>query len=135
MSVETDLREELISEIDQLGKVEFGGEKHKVGVQCVGQLADRLIELSKLDQEERKIDIEERKIDIEERKLDVEQQRLADDFVDKRSRNRISVLNIGITAGIAIVGGIAMFVYEERGSITSQAGRKIIDKYIFRTIK
>ena len=121
MSVETDLREELISEIDQLGKVEFGGEKHKVGVQCVGQLADRLIELSKLDQEERK--------------LDVEQQRLADDFVDKRSRNRISVLNIGITAGIAIVGGIAMFVYEERGSITSQAGRKIIDKYIFRTIK
>lgn len=128
MSVETDLREELISEIDQLGKVEFGGEKHKVGVQCVGQLADRLIELSKLDQEERKID-------IEERKLDVEQQRLADDFVDKRSRNRISVLNIGITAGVAIVGGIAMFVYEERGSITSQAGRKIIDKYIFRTIK
>ena len=125
MSVERDLREELISEIDELGRVEFGSEQYKIGVAGVTQLADRLIELSRLDNEEAKLDIEKEKLDIELQKLD-------DERKDKKSKNRISVLGIIIPSAIAVVGGVSMFVYEERGSITSQVGRKIIDKYIFR---
>lgn len=125
MSVQTSLREEFTSELDELGKVEFGSEKYKVGVAGVTQIADRLIEMSKLD-------TEDEKLDIERQKLDIERQKLEEDSKDRRSKNRVSVLGIVAPAAIAVVGGAAMFIYEERGSITSQVGRKIIDKYIFR---
>ena len=125
MSIQTDLREEFTSELEELSKVEFGSEKYKIGVSGVMQLADRLIEMAKLD-------AEDDKIDIERQKLDIENQKFEEDKKDRKTKNRISVFGIAAPVVIAIVGGTAMFVYEERGSITSQVGRKIIDKYIFR---
>ena len=125
MSVQSDLRGEFLSELDELRKVEFGSEKYKVGVTGVTQIADRLIEMSKLDSEDEKLA-------IERQKLEIEYQRLEEDKKDRKSKNRISVVSTVLPAVIAVVGGAAMFVYEERGSITSQVGRKIIDKYIFR---
>ena len=125
MSVQSDLRGEFLSELDELRKVEFGSEKYKVGVTGITQIADRLIEMSKLDSEDEKLD-------IERQKLEIEYQRLEEDKKDRKSKNRISVVSTVLPAIIAVVGGAAMFVYEERGSITSQVGRKIIDKYIFR---
>lgn len=125
MSVQTDLRDELVNELDELGKVEFGSEKYKVGTAGVTQLADRWIEMKRLDNEDKKLEVEQQKLELEYQKLEDEKQ-------DRKSKNRISVFNIAVPAAIAIVGGTAMFIYEERGSIVSQAGRKIIDKYIFR---
>lgn len=125
MSVESDLREEVLLELDELSKVEFGSEKYKTGVSGVTQLADRLIELSKVDSEDDKLDLERQKLEFEIAKAEEETK-------DRKVKNRISVLNIVVPSVIAVVGGAAMFIYEERGSITSQAGRKIIDKYIFR---
>ena len=125
MSIQKDLRDEFISEVGELSKVEFGSEKYKVGVAGVTQLADRLIEMSKLD-------AEDEKIDIERQKLDIENQKFEEDKKDRKIKNRISALGVIAPTIVAIVGGAAMFIYEERGSITSQAGRKIIDKYIFR---
>lgn len=125
MSVESTLREEVLLELDELSKVEFGSEKYKTGVGGVTQLADRLIEMSKLDSEDEKLE-------LEYKKLELENQRFEEDKKDRKTKNRISVLGIAVPSIIAVVGGAAMFIYEERGSITSQAGRKIIDKYIFR---
>ena len=125
MSVQSDVRGEFLSELDELRKVEFGSEKYKVGVTGVTQIADRLIEMSKLDSEDEKLD-------IERQKLEIEYQRLEEDKKDRKSKNRISVVSTVLPAVIAVVGGAAMFVYEERGSITSQVRRKIIDKYNFR---
>ena len=125
MSVQMGLRDELVSEIDELSKVEFGSEKYKVGAAGVAQLADRLIEMYRLDNEEKKLEIEQQKLEIEYQRLDEEER-------DRKSKNRISVFGIAAPAVIAVVGGVAMFIYEEKGSITSQMGRKLIDKYIFR---
>lgn len=125
MGVQTDLREEVTSEIGELSKVEFGSEEYKIGVAGVTQLTDRLIEMSKLENEEKKLELEQEKLEVERMKLD-------DEKDDRKSKNRISAWGVALPSAIAVVGGIAMFIYEERGSITSQAGRKIIDKYIFR---
>lgn len=125
MSVESNWREEVLLELDELSKVEFGSEKYKTGVSGVTQLADRLIEMSKMDSEDDKIELERQKLELEIAKAEEEKK-------DRKVKNRISVLNIVVPSVIAVVGGAAMFIYEERGSITSQAGRKIIDKYIFR---
>lgn len=125
MSVETNLKNEVIVELDELSKVEFGSEKYKTGVAGISQLADRLIEISKLDTEDEKLELERQKFEFENQKFE-------EDKKDRKAKNRISVLGVVVPAVISVVGGAAMFIYEERGSITSQAGRKIIDKYIFR---
>lgn len=125
MSVESNLRDEVLSELDELSKVEFASEKYKTGVTGIVQLADRLIEMAKLNTEDEKLDFEREKFDFENQKFE-------EDKKDRKAKNRISVLSIATPAVIAVIGGAAMFVYEERGSITSQVGRKIIDKYIFR---
>ena len=125
MSVESSLKDEVLVELDELSRTEFGSEKYKTGVAGITQLADRLIELSKMD-------VENEKLEFEREKFEFENQKFEEDKKDRRAKNRISVLGIAAPAVIAIVGGTAMFVYEERGSITSQVGRKIIDKYIFR---
>lgn len=125
MSVQSYLNDEVMLELEELSKVEFGSEKYKTGVAGVVQLADRLIEMAKLDTEDEKLEFEREKFEFENQKFE-------EDKKDRKAKNRISVFGIAAPAVIAIVGGTAMFVYEERGSITSQVGRKIIDKYIFR---
>ena len=123
--IQENLRSELNSELEELARIEFGSEEYKVGASCFAQLADRYVELSKLEIEDRKLDIEQNKIDIEYKKLENEEN-------DRKAKNRISAWSTVLPSLIAVFGAIAMFIYEERGSITSQAGRKIIDKYIFR---
>lgn len=125
MSVESNLREEVLLELDELGKAEFGSEKYKAGVGGVMQLTDRLIEMSKMDSEDEKLSLERQKLELEVMKFE-------EDKKDRKTKNRINVLGTVLPSIIAVVGGAAMFIYEERGSITSQTGRKIIDKYIFR---
>ena len=125
MSVQSYLNDEVMLELEELSKTDFGSEKYKTGVAGVVQLADRLIEMSKLDAEDEKLEFEREKFEFENQKFEEEKK-------DRKAKNRISVFGIAAPAVIAIVGGTAMFIYEERGSITSQVGRKIIDKYIFR---
>lgn len=125
MSVQSYLNDEVMLELEELSKVEFGSEKYKTGVAGVVQLADRLIEMAKLDTEDEKLEFEREKFEFENQKFE-------EDKKDRKAKNRISVFGIAAPAVIAIVGGTAMFIYEERGTITSQVGRKIIDKYIFR---
>ena len=125
MSVQSYLNDEVMLELEELSKVEFGSEKYKTGVAGVAQLADRLIEMTKMDAEDEKLEFEREKFEFENQKFE-------EDKKDRKAKNRISVFGIAAPAVIAIVGGTAMFIYEERGTITSQVGRKIIDKYIFR---
>lgn len=126
MSIESTFRDEIMSELDEVSKLNFGSDEYKAGINGLAQLTDRLIEMSKLDSEDAKLELERAKLDLEIEKF-------KEDKKDKKTKNRISVFGIAAPAAIAIVGGFAMFVYEERGTITSQVGRKIIDKYIFRT--
>ena len=124
MGVKTNLRDELNNEIHELSKVEFGSKEYEIGVKGVTLIADRVIELERLENENAKLDIEQQKVDIET-------QRLEDERKDRKAKNGISVAGIAIPAGITVVGGIAMFIFEERGSILGQASRKIVDR-IFR---
>lgn len=124
MSVKTDLREELTNEIVELSRVQFGSDEYKTGVNGVTQMADRVIEMER-------IELEKERIRIEQEKLEAEYQKNEDERQDRKAKNRIAVAGITIPSAITVLGAIAMFVYEERGSIVSQAGRKIVDR-IFR---
>ena len=51
MSIKHDLVEEFNSELEELGKMEVGGEKYKVAVDGIAKLADRIIEIDKIETE------------------------------------------------------------------------------------
>lgn len=125
MSIESTFRDEIMSELDEVSKLNFGSDEYKAGINGLAQLTECLNRLIELDSEDAKLELERAKLDLEIEKF-------KEDKADRKKKNHISVLGIVAPATIAIVGGFAMFVYEERGSITSQVGRKIIDKYIFR---
>lgn len=81
--------------------------------------------------ENRKVDIEEQKLDVEEKKLTIEEQKLDEDRKDRLIKNIIAGLGVAIPAGITLTGMVLMFLFEEKGTITSKAGSKIVDR-IFR---
>ena len=88
-------------------------------------------EKEKVTIEQRKVEIEEQKLDIEGQKLDIEGQKLEEDRKDRWAKNVIAGLSVAIPAGITLTGMVLMFIFEEKGTITSKAGNKIIDR-IFR---
>ena len=88
-------------------------------------------EKEKVTIEKRKIEIEEKKLIIEEKKIDVEGQRLEEDRKNRWTKIIVDGLGIAIPAGITLTGMVLMFIFEEKGTITSKAGSKIVDR-IFR---
>lgn len=81
--------------------------------------------------EQRKVDLEAKKIKIEEQKVKIEEQQIEEERKDRLIKNIIAGLGVAIPAGITITGMVLMFIFEEKGTITSKAGSKIVDR-IFR---
>lgn len=124
MNITTIYRDEIGDELNELNKMELGADDYKATVSGVTQLTDRFIKLKELEIEQQKVDLESAKIAVEELKIEEGRK-------ERRVNTGISVANIGVPALITIGGTILMFVFEERGTITTQAGRKFVDR-IFR---
>ena len=144
---------ELKDEFEKIKNIDIVSDEHRKVVSDISQLTDRLVKLKEVENEEKKLGIEERrieferakvdaekektaieqrKLDIEEQKLDVEERKLDDERKDRLIKNVIAGLSVAIPAGITLTGMVLMFLFEEKGTITSKAGSKIVDR-IFRT--
>ena len=88
-------------------------------------------EKEKTSIEKCKINIEEKKLKIEDKKLNIEDAKLEEDRKDRLIKNIIAGFSVAIPAGITLTGMVLMFLFEEKGTITSKAGSKIVDR-IFR---
>lgn len=122
MNTKNLLREEIHSEIEELGKMQVGTDTYDKTVSGVTKLVDKLNDMEKLENEKNNFEVKMREIDLENEKLKSENK-------DRKVKNSLTAVGLGIT----VVGGIAMFVFEEKGTIVvSQAGRKVVDR-IFRT--
>lgn len=88
-------------------------------------------EKEKVNIEQRKVDLEEDKIKIDKHKAKIEEMQLEDERKDRLIKNVIAGLSVAIPAGITLTGMVLMFLFEEKGTITSKAGSKIVDR-IFR---
>ena len=120
---------------------ELENEKEKIEIERSRMEADKGkidIERGKLDIEKEKINIEKSKIDAEKGKVDIEKERIEIDRkkIDEDKKNRlidqiISVASIVVPTTLTGIGMVLMFLYEEKGTITSAPGRKVVDR-IFR---
>ena len=118
MKIENLLREEIQTEIEELGRLELGSEQYNKTVDGVTKLIDRVVEIEKLDiehQERIETRDEENRIKMEEMKVDKK---------DRIIRNVISALGIVIPVGVTVWGTKYTTNFEKEDSVTTTAGRQ-----------
>ena len=122
MKIENMLREEIQTEITELGKLELGSDKYKSTVDGVTKLVDRVIEMEKID-----IERQER-IDAREEENQIKMAEMIVDRKDRIIKNILSAAGIIIPVGVTIWGTKVSLKFEETGTLTTTAGRNFINK-------
>ena len=126
MSVKSMLNEELETELEELKKYSIGGAEYKAAVDGITKLADRMIELEKLNNEAEERN-KNREIDAE-----LKQAQLEATKKDNRFKNAISIAGILIPIGVTIWGTLKSFEFEKDGTVTTLIGKGFINKLIHK---
>ena len=126
MSVKSMLNEELETELEELKKIEIGGDDYKAAVDGITKLADRMIELEKLNNEAEERN-KNREVDAE-----LKQAQLEATKKDNRVKNAISIAGILVPIGVTIWGTLKAFEFEKDGTVTTLIGKGFINKLIHK---
>ena len=124
MSVKSMLNEELETELEELKKIKIGGDDYKAAVDGITKLADRMIELDKLNNEAEERN-KNREVDAE-----LKQAQLEATKKDNRVKNAISIAGILVPIGVTIWGTLKAF--ERDGTVTTLIGKGFINKLIHK---
>ena len=117
MSVRSNLVEEFESELEELSKMEVGTDTYRATVDGVTKLADRIIEIDKIEKENSV------KIDTQEQEYAIKAQQLKDEKKDRFIKNCIA---IGTFVGGVLVYGLAFIAstnFEREGTLTTEGGK------------
>ena len=117
MSVRSNLVEEFESELEELSKMEVGTDTYRATVDGVTKLADRIIEIDKIEKENSV------NIDTQEQEYAIKAQQLKDEKKDRFIKNCIAVGTF--IGGVAVYGlaFIASTNFEREGTFTTEGGR------------
>lgn len=118
MSIKTTLTEEFNDQMNDLHKLEVGSDKYSLAVTGVTKLADKIIDLEKMEIER------EEKIKDREAEIDLKSQQMEIDKRDKRNQNVVNFLKVVVPTGVGFVLGIISMKWEKLETITSTAGRQ-----------
>lgn len=123
-----------LKEVDiEHDKIELEKEKKEADARKAEIEAERVeIEREKIELEREKMEADAKKAEIEAERVEIERQKMIEERKDGQIKNGISAMSVLVPAGITITGMVLMFLFEEKGTITSGAGRKIVDR-LFRT--
>lgn len=116
--------ETIQDEIEEMRDMEVGTEEHKVAVDGVTKLTDRLIELKKV-----RIESENEKLRRED-ELSCKQQEMANDQKDRLIKNWLTGLSIVTGVGLTVWGTLKSLKFEETGTVTTIVGRGFINKLL-----
>ena len=124
MKFEHLLKEEIVSEVESLGKLELGTEQYKTTVDGVTKLVDRALEIEKID-----IEAEERERSREiETNLKIQQ--IEDDRKDRKVKNGIAIGSTLLGVAVTVWGTLKTLKFEEEGTVTTLMGRGFINKLL-----
>lgn len=122
MSVKTLLNDEFESQIKELHKLNVGGEEYKVGVDGVTKIADRLIEIEKLNVESQNADrSQEIEADLKARQLEVEHK-------DRLIGHGIAIGSTLLSLGLVVWGTKGSWEFEKTGTVANGPGREFLRK-------
>ena len=126
--MKTLLRDEFRNEIKELGKLQIGSDEYKIAVDGVTKIADRLIEIDRLN-----MDFDD-KVDSRELDKELKLKQMVEEKKDRKIKNALTVLTIGGNVLLVVWGTIYTIKFEESGTLTTSAGRKFVNK-IFSWLK
>jgi septal ring factor EnvC (AmiA/AmiB activator) len=144
MSIDAKLNEEIERELDAIYEMEVGSEKHSHSVDNLTKVLDRVIKMQSLDADERNKAAEREaaeKARIEEmRARDAEREAEGKRKDAEQESEKIDrLIGHGITVGLGLLGmGLTLYgfnksmKYEEIGTITTQAGKFMLNKILGR---
>lgn len=128
MSIKNLLTDEIGDQLSEIHKLEVGSENSKIAINGVGMLVDKVNDIEKLE-------LERQKLEMENENMEIERERVENEKRDRNIKNKITIGTAAAGAGITIGMGLLAYVYEERGTITSKAGKRFTDRafdYFFR---
>ena len=125
MEIETLLYNEIVSELEELDKIDVGGDKYKVAAEGIAKLIDRSIEMDKIKNER-----DERQTN-RENDIELKTRQVNEEIKDRKIKNVITIVVSGVGTIVTIWGTLKTLKFEETGTVTTMAGKNFINK-IFR---
>ena len=124
MNIETLLREEIKSELEELKKMSLGTDEYRTTVDGITKLADRAIEMERLDIESQD------KAEVREIEAELKLKEMSEERKDRWIKNGISVMSVLVPTVVTIWGTVKSIEFEKEGTITTIMGRGFINKLL-----
>lgn len=124
MNIETLLREEIKSELEELKKMSMGTDEYRTTVDGITKLADRAIEMERLDIESQD------KAEVREIEAELKLKEMSEERKDRWIKNGISVMSVLVPTVVTIWGTVKSIEFEKEGTITTIMGRGFINKLL-----
>lgn len=125
MSIKTNLVEEFNKQLKEVSKLEVGSDKYKVAVEGVTKLADRILEIEKLEQSEAEIG---GKWEAQQEELNIKRDQMNEDKKDRWIKYGMEGVKIVGGAGLAAWAFISSMHFEKEGTLTTEGGRAALKK-------
>lgn len=124
MSIKTVLTDEIVDEVKELNKMSLGTDEYRHAVDGISKLAEKAIELERLEQEHRD------KVESRNLENDLKLMQMAEDRKDRRVKNGLTAAGIVLPLGATIWGVLKSLKFEETGSVSTIVGRDLIKKLL-----
>lgn len=122
--IKTLLKDEIETELNTMGDIEFGGEQHKLAVDSVGKLLDKLNDMEKMELEyQDKAAARDMEHELELKKMD-------DERKDRIVKNGLTLTSVVTGIGLTVWGTLKSIEFEKEGTITTIMGRGFIQKLL-----
>ena len=120
MGIKQNLVNEFTSELEELGKMNVGDEDYKAGIYGVTELADRIIELEKIEHADSEINV---KWEAQNTERELKLMQMKQEHRDQMIRNGIEVAKVVGGFGLATWAFVASMNFEKEGTLTTEGGR------------
>lgn len=124
MRIETKLHEEIVSELDELARMEVGSDQYRTTVDGISKLMDKAIEIERIDVESQD------KVEARREENDFREKQMSEERKDRFVKNVIAVVGIVVPTAVTIWGTIKTIEFEKEGTITTIMGRGFINKLL-----
>ena len=128
MSVNRILDEEIVSELENLARVQIGSEEYIANVDGVVKLLDRKINLEKTEAERTD------RIECRDAEMDLKLKQMKEDKNDRYLKHGITIVTTGGLAWLYWKAFKASMKFEETGTIASDGGKDALKK-VFNLFK
>lgn len=117
MNLKTKLSEEFESQMTELNNLQVGSDEYKIAVDGVTKLADRIIEIDKMENDFKlKEDTLVSNEVLKTKEIEIEKK-------DRKNRTVVEVLKVGVPTVAAFAMGIISMKWEKLDTLTSTAGK------------